>query len=155
MFPGTAALGSRTSPGLREAPLAFAPRRVISVRWPGAKLPRMITLIRLAAIAATLLLLATVLPGIRIKSKKTAVIVAVVFSVLNVFLGWLVAWILVLPALLTLGLLFLVFPLIINTVMLWLTDVFIDDFEITDTKTLLITSVAITFANGVVVAAMR
>jgi putative membrane protein len=115
----------------------------------------MSTLIRLAAIAGTLLLLATVMPGIRIKSKKTALVVAVVFSVLNVLLGWLVAWVLVLPALLTLGLLFLVFPLIINTVMLWLTDVFIDDFEITDTKTLLISSAALTFANAIVSAATR
>lgn len=115
----------------------------------------MSTLIRLAAIAGTLLLLTTVMPGIRIKSKTTAVVVSVVFSVLNVLLGWLVALVLVLPALLTLGLLFLVFPLIINTVMLWLTDVFIDDFEIKDTKTLLITSVAITIANGISVAALR
>lgn len=112
-------------------------------------------LIRLAALAGTLILLSTVLPGIRVKSKKTAVIVAVVFSLLNVFLGWLIALVLVLPALLTLGLLFLVFPLIINTVLLWLTDAFIDDFEIVDTKTLLLTSAAITLVNGLVVAVLR
>ena len=113
------------------------------------------TLIRVAAIAGTLLLLSTVLPGIRVKSKTTAVVVAIVFSVLNVLLGWLVAFILVLPALLTMGLLFLVFPLIINSVMLWLTDVFVDDFAIKDTKTLLITSAAVTVVNGIALAALR
>ena len=111
--------------------------------------------IRLAALAATLLLLQTVLPGIRVKSKKTAVLVAVVFSLLNVFLGWLVALVLVLPALLTLGLLFLVFPLIINIVMLWITDLWIDDFEIKDAKTLWISAAAMTLVNGAVAAYLR
>lgn len=112
-------------------------------------------LIRLAALAGTLILLATVLPGIHVKSKKTAVIVSVVFGVLHLFLGWLIAVVLVVPALLTLGLLFLVYPFVINTVLLWLTDLCIADFEIKNLKTLLLTSGAITLVNAVVMAVLR
>ncbi len=108
------------------------------------------TLIRVGALAATIIVLETVLPGIRVKSKKTALIVAVVFSVLNVLGGWLIGTLLFLPALLTFGLLFLVYPLVINVVLLWVTDLLIEDFEIKTGKTLWLSALAITLVGAAV-----
>ena len=56
--------------------------------------------------------------------------VAIVFSVLNFFLGWLIRVLLFMPAILTLGLLFLFMPFIVNTILLWLTDKLLGSFEI-------------------------
>src|ERR1019366_8728818 len=47
-------------------------------------------IIHLAVLAVTVFLLARLLPAVRIRSAGTAVLVAVVFSLLNFFLGWLV-----------------------------------------------------------------
>lgn len=105
--------------------------------------------IHLGVLAATVFLLARVLPSVRIRSSGTAVLVAVVFSVLNFFLGWLVRVILFVPALFTLGLLFFVMPFVVNTIMLWLTDKVLSTFEIEDTRDLLISSLVITVVNGV------
>src|ERR1019366_8481207 len=79
-------------------------------------------IIHLAVLAVTVFLLARLLPAVRIRSAGTAVLVAVVFSLLNFFLGWLVRVVLFVPAVLTLGLLFLVMPFVVDTFMLWLSD---------------------------------
>jgi putative membrane protein len=109
----------------------------------------MYVVIHLAVLAATVFLLARVVPSVRIRTPGTAVLVAVVFSVLNFFLGWLVRVVLFVPALFTLGLLFFVMPFVVNTIMLWLTDKVLSSFEIEDTRGLLISSLAITVVNGV------
>jgi putative membrane protein len=109
----------------------------------------MYALLHLVVLAATILLLARMLPSVRIRSAGTAVVVAVVFSVLNFFLGWLIRAVLFVPGLLTLGLLFLFVPLIVNTVVLWLTDKLLASFEIENMRSLLISSLVITVVNGV------
>jgi len=106
-------------------------------------------IIHLAVLALTVFLLARLLPSVRIRTAGTAVIVAVVFSLLNFFLGWLVRVVLFVPALLTLGLLFLVMPFVINTIMLWLTDKLVASFEIRDTRGLLVSALVITAVNAV------
>jgi putative membrane protein len=106
------------------------------------------TLAHLAILAVTILLLSRLVPGVRVESAGTAVAVAIVFSVLNFLFGWLVRAALFVPALLTLGLLFLFLPFIINTVMLWLTDKMIANFEIRTTSGLLISSGVITVVNS-------
>jgi putative membrane protein len=105
------------------------------------------TLIHLAVITATVLGLARFLPDVHVQSTKSAVVVALVFSALNFFLGWAIHLLLFLPAMLTLGLLFAVIPFIVNTVMLWLTDKLIASFEIKTTRALLISAGAITVVN--------
>jgi putative membrane protein len=112
------------------------------------KLPPMETLAHLAILAFTILLLARFVPGVRVDSIGTAAVVAVVFSVLNFFLGWLLAAALFVPALFTLGLLFLFVPFIVNTVLLWLTDKLIASFEIRTMGSLLLASAIITIVNG-------
>jgi len=108
----------------------------------------MLTLLHLAALTLTILLLARLLPSVRIKGIGSAVVVAVVFSVLNVLLGWVIKAALFVPALLTLGLLFLFVPFIVNTVMLCLTDKLLHAFELQTTRALLLSSGAITLVNG-------
>ena len=109
----------------------------------------MYPLIHLAVLAVTVFVLARLLPSVRIRSAGTAVLVAVVFSVLNFFLGWLIRVMLFVPALLTLGLLFFFVPFIVNTVLLWLTDKALASFEIRTLRGLLISSLVITVVNGV------
>src|SRR3569623_501579 len=82
----------------------------------------MLTILHLAALTATVLLLARALPGFHIRTSGTALLVAIVFSLLNWACGWFIKVLLFLPAILTLGLLFLLLPLIVNAVVLWLTD---------------------------------
>ena len=84
--------------------------------------------------------LAAVLPGVRLKSYATAVIVALVYGLLNYFLFWLIALIAFIPMMLSLGL----FGLVINAFLLWVTDKLIDDFEIDSVRTTLIMAVLLT-----------
>ena len=108
----------------------------------------MYTLLHLAAITATVLLLARFLPSVKIKSVGSAIVVAIVFSLLNFFLGWLIKAVLFVPAILTLGLLFLILPFIVNAVLLWLTDKLIGSFAIESLGGLLVSAAVITLVNG-------
>src|SRR3982751_5583515 len=96
----------------------------------------MLIVLHLDALTLTVLLLSRALPGFRIRTRTTALLVAVVFSLLNWACGWFIKVLLFLPAILTLGLLFLILPLIVNAVVLWLTDKFLRAFEIDDARTL-------------------
>lgn len=100
-------------------------------------------IIEVLATAGLLLVLASALPGVRLKSYRTAVIVALVYGLLNFFLGTVIGWILFIPMFLSLGL----FGLVINALMLWLTDKLIDDFEIDSLKTTLIMAVLLTIGR--------
>ena len=84
--------------------------------------------------------LAAALPGVRLKSYGTAVIVALVYGLLTYFLFWLIALIAFIPMMLSLGL----FGLVINAFLLWVTDKLIDDFEIDSVRTTLIMAVLLT-----------
>jgi putative membrane protein len=105
------------------------------------------TLLHLAILAVTVLGIARFLPDVEVKEFGTAVIVSVVFSVLNFMLGWLIHVVLFVPALLTLGLLFFFIPFIVNSAMLWLTDKLIDAFEIKTLRALLTSAAVITVVN--------
>ena len=100
-------------------------------------------IIDVLATAGLLLVLASALPGVRLKSYGTAVVVALVYGLLNFFLGTLIGWSLFIPMFLSLGLL----GLVINALMLWLTDKLIDDFEIDSVKTTLIMAVLLTIGR--------
>jgi putative membrane protein len=113
------------------------------------------TLIHLAVLTATVLGIARVLPSVVVKDWRTAALVAVVFSVLNFLLGWLMHVLLFVPAVLTLGLLFFFVPFIINTVMLWLTDRLIGDFELKNGRALFGSATIITVVNWLFNAAVH
>jgi putative membrane protein len=107
----------------------------------------MYTLLHLTALAVTVLAIARFLPDVQVKGFGTAVVVSVVFSVLNFLLGWVIHAVLFVPALLTLGLLFFFIPFIVNTAMLWLTDKLIAAFEIKTLRALLTSAAVITVVN--------
>ena len=115
----------------------------------------MYTLIHLAALAVTVYALARLLPDVHVKSAGTAFVVAVVFSVLNFFLGWLIKAALFVPAILTLGLLFLILPFVVNTILLWITDKVLASFKIESLGSLLLSAGAITAVNALLHYAMR
>lgn len=107
----------------------------------------MYALIHVAVLTGLIYLLARFLPGIRYERRTTPIVVAVVFSLVNFLLGWAIKALLFVPVVLTLGLLSFFVPFIVNTIVLWVTDKVLHAFEIKDTRTLLLTSGAITIAN--------
>ena len=105
--------------------------------------------LHLAALAVTVLALSRIFSTVRVKSVGTAIVVAIVFSLLDFFLGWLIRVALFVPAILTLGLLFFFIPFIVNTFVLWLTDKLIRAFEIQTTGALFASAAVITLVNWV------
>ncbi len=71
-------------------------------------------------------IVAKMLPGIYIKNFGTAVLVAVIYSVINLVLGKILFFLAFPVILITFGL----FAFIINAFLLWITDKMIKDFEI-------------------------
>ncbi len=76
--------------------------------------------------AVAVFVVAKLLPGVHIKSFMTAIGVSIVYSLVNFFIGWL----LILISLPFLILTFWLFKFVLNAIMLWITDKFIDGFEI-------------------------
>ncbi len=96
-------------------------------------------------LGAVIFMLAELLPGVHVEGYGTALVVAIVYGLINVTLGS-VLMILSLPfMIITIGL----FKVIINTALLWITDHLIDDFEIEDIGTTFVAAVVITIADSV------
>ena len=110
-------------------------------------------LVHFAVLTGTVLLLAKLLPGVRINNTRGAATVALVFGGLNLVVGWLVVLalkaLLFLPAIITLGLAWALVPFLANVALLWLTDKLLDAFELKDSRALLISAGAITVVNVV------
>ena len=102
-------------------------------------------ILHMLCLGAAILLIARVLPGVHVESYGTAVLVTVIYGLINVTLGTLLK-LLGLPfVILTLG----IFLIIINTFLLWLTDQLLEDFEIEDLGTTFIAALLITIADTV------
>jgi len=104
----------------------------------------MSTLFNMLILSVAVFLVANFFPGIRIKNFLTAVIVAVVYSLVNFFFGWLLILLSLPMMILTFGL----FKLVINGFLLWITDKMIEDFEIKDFLTTLVAALCITFVDS-------
>ena len=100
--------------------------------------------------AAAFFAVSRVLPGFRIGSFGTALVVSAVYSILHVMLHFIlfrVLWILtIIPVILTLGIIFFV----VNAVILWLTNRLVEDFDIDSTATLIMAAVLLTLVNWVI-----
>ena len=90
-------------------------------------------------------LVANLLPGIKLKGFGTAIVVALVYSVINFLLYKILVFFSFPFILISFGL----FLLVINAVLLWLTDLILDDFEIDGFGTTFVASLLITLANFV------
>jgi len=73
--------------------------------------------------AVAVWLAAAIVPGVRLRSFGSALVVSGVYGVLNVLLGRILWFVLFPLAVLTVG-------IAINVVLLWLTDKLVDSFEI-------------------------
>lgn len=112
----------------------------------------MYTLLHIAVLTVTILALSRSFSSVKVKSVGSAVVVAIVFSVLNVLVGWLITLVvgalILVPAILTLGLLFLLIPFLVNSVLLWLTDKLLGSFDIETSGALFASAAIITLVNG-------
>ena len=102
-------------------------------------------IINVLVMAGLLYGLASVLPGVRIKSFGTALVVVLVYGLLNYFLFWLIALVAFIPMLLSFGL----FGLLINAFLLWLTDKLVEDFEIPSLRMTLLMALLLTLGKFV------
>lgn len=101
-------------------------------------------IINVLILSVAIFLVSQILPGVRIKGYLTAVVVAVVYSVINFFFGWLFTLLTLPLVIITFGL----FKLVINAFMLWITDKMIEGFEIKDFFNTIIAAVLITLADS-------
>lgn len=91
---------------------------------------------------------ARLMPGVHLKNFYTSIWVAVVYSLANFLLSFMLKILLMPLILLTFGLFLLVSNLVVNTILLWITDKLIEDFEIEGLVNTLVAAVLITFSNG-------
>ncbi|MBI9087812.1 MAG: phage holin family protein [Desulfobacterium sp.] len=98
----------------------------------------------LLILSVAIFLVSYLLPGIRIKDVWTAVIVALVYSTINFFTGWLLALLTFPLMIVTFGL----FKFVINAFLLWITDKLMEDFEINSIGTTLVAACLITLVDS-------
>jgi len=104
-------------------------------------------LIQLLINAGILLLLANIVPGVKIKSYGTAIAVSLVIGILNATIGFLLR----LPLnIITLGLLSFVVRLFVTAVVIKITDRLFKGFEVPSFKSALILAVAMALAASLV-----
>ena len=90
------------------------------------------------------LVVSRLMPSIYIKNFLTAIVVAVVYSIINFLTGWFF-FLLTLPfIIITFGL----FKFVINAILLWITDKLIEDFKIDGFGSTLIAAFLITVIDS-------
>ncbi len=96
-------------------------------------------------LSLAIFVVARLLPGIHLKGFGTAIIVALVYSLINYLIGWLLLLITLPAVIITFGL----FKFVINAFLLWLTDKLVDDFKIEGFGTTLIAAFLIAFIDSI------
>jgi putative membrane protein len=102
-------------------------------------------IINILLLSVVVFVVAQLLPKVKIKSFGTAVIVAIVYSVLSFLFGWILTLLSLPLILITFGL----FKFVINAILLWVTDQFIEDFKIEGFGTTLIAAFLITIFDWI------
>ncbi|MDP4766744.1 MAG: phage holin family protein, partial [Pseudomonadales bacterium] len=116
---------------------------VYNLPRPAEKHPMMDLILHIALLAGVIFALARSLSGIYVGGYGTALLVAIVYGLINVTLGTLLKILSIPFIIVTVG----VFLLFINTFLLWLTDQLLDDFEIDDLGTTFLAAALITLAD--------
>ena len=100
-------------------------------------------ILHMLCLGAVILVIAKALPGVHVESYVMSLLVAIVYSSINVTLGTLLK-LLGLPfVILTLG----IFLIAINTFLLWLTDKILDGFEIENLGMTFVVALLITISD--------
>jgi len=96
-------------------------------------------------LSISVFLVAQLLPGIRLKNFGTAIIVAVVYSLINYLIGWLLLFLSLPFMVLTFGL----FKFVINGFLLLITDKMLEDFKIDGIGTTFLAAFLITIIDSI------
>ncbi len=100
-------------------------------------------LLNILLLSIAIFVVAQLMPTIRIKNYWTAILVAMVYSLISFFIGWLLFLISLPFILITFGL----FKFVINAFLLWITDKLIKDFEIEGLGSTLVAAFLITLLD--------
>lgn len=103
-------------------------------------------ILRFLILAAAIFLISLVVPGMRLRTFKTALSVAGVYSLLNWVLFkvlWFITFPLIFLKYVTLGL----FGIVINAVLLMITDKFLDDFQLSGFGSAVLAAAGISLVN--------
>ncbi|QTA80588.1 Phage holin domain-containing protein [Desulfonema limicola] len=95
-------------------------------------------------LSAAVFIVASLMPTIKIKNYWTALAAAVVYSLVNFLIGWLLRFFAMPFIFITFGL----FTFVVNAFLLWITDKLLDDFEIDGIFSTLIGAFLITLINS-------
>ena len=101
-------------------------------------------LISIFFLSIAVFVVAQLLPSIHLKGFGTAIVVAIVYSVLSFLLGGVLVLLSLPLMIVTFGL----FKLVINALLLWVTDLFIKDFKIDGFGALLLAAFLITLFDA-------
>ena len=101
-------------------------------------------ILKIVLLSVAVFIVAQALPNIRIKNFRTAIIVAVVLSIINFLFGWLLSLIAFPINFITFGL----FNFVIFAFLLWITDLLIKNFEIKGLGNTLLAAVLIAIINS-------
>lgn len=104
----------------------------------------MVYILKVFILAVAIFLIADLMPTVHLKSFGTAVVVALVYSLINLFFGWILIIITLPLIILTFGL----FKLVLNAFLLWITDKLIAGFEIENFGSTLVAALLITIVDG-------
>ncbi len=105
----------------------------------------MVFILNLLLLSVAIFIVAKIMPSIYIKSFWTAIVVALVYSIINFLTGWFLI-LLTLPfIIITFGL----FKFVINAFLLWITDKLIEDFKIDSFGSTLIAAFLITITDSI------
>lgn len=100
-------------------------------------------ILKIVTFAVAVFLVAALLPKVHLKSFGTAIVVALVYSIINFIAGWFITLISLPFILITFGL----FKFVINAFLLWFTDMLIEDFKIETLGTTLLAAFLITIID--------
>ena len=104
------------------------------------------TLFVILMTAIAILVVAKLMPGVRVRSFGTAIVVALVFSVLHALLFGLLVFLTLPITIVTFGL----FLFVINAFLLWLTNQLVSGFEVRGFFTTVIAAALISFVAALV-----
>lgn len=100
-------------------------------------------IIHFLVLGFVIFILAEMLPGMHVDSFGTAVLVAVIYSLINITLGTILKILGIPFIIVTMG----IFLLLINTFLLWLTDELMDSFDIDSLGVTFIAALIITLSD--------
>ena len=110
------------------------------------RMDKMGLVVNLLILSVAVFLVSKLLPGIWVKNFGTAIVVSVVYSLINFLVGWLLIFLSLPFLIITFGL----FKFVINAFMLWLTDKIIEDFRIRNFLTTLLAAFLITVVDSLI-----